>query len=486
MNLALRQNPELQQTRQALEGGGNDYYGVAFGASLPLWFLFDQRGRIQEATAELRGGEYEQTALRNELSAQLHTAWLESTNQEWQVLLYRNELLPQADEIYRTAAVSYDAGEISYIELLQSRQTLAGTRAQLIIKLFGEDLEVLRSKAEEIARAVAPLEGTADLLVEKVSGQPYLTITIDRSRIACYGINIREVQDVIETAIAGKPASTLYEENRSFDIVVRLPEDRRDSPDLIGNILVRSPEGADIPLGQLARIALTEGPAQISRENGLRRIGIEMNVTGRDIGGYVEEAARVIRKKVELPAGYFLSWGGQFENQRRAMNRLLLIWPLATGAIFLLLFVSLRSVRLALLILAMLPFALIGGVIVLFLAGQYLSVPASIGFIVLFGVAVLNGLVLFSHIDQLHSEGMVLAEAIRQGARDRLRPVLMTASIAIFSLIPMLFATGTGSEIQKPLAIVVVGGLITSTLLTLIVLPAVYPWFAGKDHASAD
>ena len=403
---------------------------------------------------------------------------------EWEREISREALIGEM----RAAIEAIPGIAFGFSQPIQCRidEIVAGTRAQLIIKLFGEDLEVLRNKADEIARAVAPLEGTADLLVEKVSGQPYLTITIDRTRIARYGINIREVQDVIETAIAGKSASTLYEENRSFDIVVRLPEERRDSPDLIGNILVRSPEGADIPLGQLAKITLTEGPAQISRENGLRRIGIEMNVTGRDMGGYVEEAARVIKKKVQLPAGYYLSWGGQFENQRRAMNRLLLIWPLATGAIFLLLFVSLRSFRLALLILAILPFALIGGVVALFLSGQYLSVPASIGFIVLFGVAVLNGLVLVSHIDQLYSEGMALAEAIQQGARDRLRPVLMTASIAIFSLIPMLFATGTGSEIQKPLAIVVVGGLITSTLLTLIVLPAVYPWFAAKGHVSAD
>ncbi|HOT97393.1 MAG TPA: CusA/CzcA family heavy metal efflux RND transporter [bacterium] len=401
---------------------------------------------------------------------------------EWPRDVSREELTAEM----RAAIETIPGIAFGFSQPIQCRidEIVAGTRAQLIIKLFGEDLELLKSKADEIARAVASLQGTTDLQVEKISGQPYLTIAIDRARIARYGINISEVQDVIETAIAGKSASTLYEESRSFDIVVRLPEGRRDTPDLIGNILVRSPEGADIPLAQLAEITLTEGPAQISRENGLRRIGIEMNVTGRDMGGFVDEAARVIKKKVALPPGYYLQWGGQFANQRRAMNRLLLIWPLATGAIFLLLFISLRSFRLVLLIMAILPFALIGGVVALFLSGQYLSVPASIGFIVLFGVAVLNGLVLVSHIDQLYGEGMALAEAIRQGARDRLRPVLMTASIAIFSLIPMLFATGTGSEIQKPLAIVVVGGLITSTLLTLIVLPAVYPWFAEKRPSS--
>jgi cobalt-zinc-cadmium resistance protein CzcA len=401
---------------------------------------------------------------------------------EWKRKISREALT----EEMRAAIATIPGIAFGFSQPIQCRidEIVAGTRAQLIIKLFGEDLAILKTKADEIARAVAPLEGTTDLLVEKVSGQPYLTITIDRARIARYGINISDVQNVIEIAIAGKTASTLFEENRSFAIVVRLPEGRRNSPDLIGDILVRNPEGADIPLGQLAEIALTEGPAQISREDGLRRIGIEMNVTGRDIGGFVEEAAGVIKQQVKLPAGYYLKWGGQFESQQRAMNRLMLIWPLVTGAIFLLLFVSLRSFRLSLLILAILPFALIGGIIALFIAGQYLSVPASVGFIVLFGVAVLNGLVLVSRIDQLEGEGIRLDEAVRQGARDRLRPVLMTASIAIFSLIPMLFATGTGSEIQKPLAIVVVGGLISSTLLTLIVLPAVYPWFVPKARAS--
>ena len=359
-------------------------------------------------------------------------------------------------------------------------EIVAGTRAQLIIKLFGEDLELLKSKADEIARVVAGVEGTADLMVEKISGQPYLSISIDRGRIARYGIPVADVQEVIEMAVAGKAASILYEGNRRVDIVVRLPERRRSSAGEIGEILVPSPLGPSIPLAQLAEIALTEGPAQISRDEGLRRIGIEVNVVGRDIGGFVAEAKRDIKSKVSLPAGYYLSWGGQFENQQRAMNRLMLIWPIATGLIFLLLFLTFRSLRLVLLVMAILPFALIGGIFALFISGQYLSVPASIGFTVLFGVAVLNGLVLVSRIDQLQQEGMEQAAAIRQGAADRLRPVLMTALIAIFSLLPMLFATGAGSEIQKPLATVVVGGLITSTLLTLLVLPAVYPWFAGE------
>jgi cobalt-zinc-cadmium resistance protein CzcA len=231
-------------------------------------------------------------------------------------------------------------------------------------------------------------------------------------------------------------------------------------------------------------VGLTEGPAQISREDGLRRIGIEMNIEGRDIGSFVGEAKRKIGEKVKLPAGYYLIWGGQFENQQRAMNKLKVIGPVAIGLILLLLFVTFRSMRLAMLVVFNLPFALIGGVFALYLSGLYLSVPASVGFIVLFGVAVLNGVVLVSHIAQLRQEGVPVEEAVVRGSQDRLRPVLMTASIAIFSLIPMLYADGPGSEVQRPLATVVVGGLLTSTILTLIVLPALYRWFEQRGEDS--
>jgi cobalt-zinc-cadmium resistance protein CzcA len=225
---------------------------------------------------------------------------------------------------------------------------------------------------------------------------------------------------------------------------------------------------------------MIEGPVQISRQDGIRRIGIEMNVSGRDIGSFVAEAKQKIKEKVQLPAGYYLTWGGQFENQQRAMNKLMIVGPIAVGLILLLLFITFRSVRLALLVISNLPFALIGGIFSLYISGLYLSVPASVGFIVLFGVAVLNGVVLVSQISQLREEGMELHEAIRKGSLNRLRPVLMTASIAIFSLMPMLFASGAGSEIQKPLATVVVGGLITSTLLTLLIIPSVYSWFEKR------
>ncbi|RJR46433.1 MAG: efflux RND transporter permease subunit, partial [Desulfobacteraceae bacterium] len=361
-------------------------------------------------------------------------------------------------------------------------ELVAGTRAQLILRLFGEDIEKLKAIADQMTRVLSKIEGATDLLSEQVTGQPYLTIEIDRPKIARYGLNISDVQNIVEIAIAGKSASRFYEENRSFDIVVRLPEASRNSIETIGSILVPTASGPNVPLSQLAKISFTEGPAQISRDDGLRRIGIEMNIEGRDIGGFVAEAKRRIAEGVKLPPGYFITWGGQFENQQRAMAKLMIIGPVAVGLILLLLFATFRSIRLALLVILNLPFALIGGVFSLWLTGLYLSVPASVGFIVLFGVAVLNGVVLVSRISQLRDEeGLDMAQAILRGSADRLRPVLMTASIAIFSLIPMLFADGAGSEIQKPLATVVVGGLITSTLLTLLLIPSMYGWFAKRQ-----
>ena len=234
-------------------------------------------------------------------------------------------------------------------------------------------------------------------------------------------------------------------------------------------------------MAEIADIKMVEGPVQISRQDGVRRIGIEMNVSGRDIGSFVKEAKEKIKKNVKLPAGYYISWGGQFENQQRAMTKLMVIAPIALGLIILLLFVTFHSIRLTLLVISNLPFALIGGIIALYISGLYLSVPASVGFIVLFGVAVLNGLVLVSHIKQLREEGIPLGEAIEKGSMDRLRPVLMTAFITIFSLTPVILATGVGSEVQKPLAVVVVGGLITSTLLTLLIIPSIYSWFEKKE-----
>jgi len=397
---------------------------------------------------------------------------------EWKRNISKEELTNEMRESLESiAGISF-----GFSQPIQCRidELVAGTKAQLILKLFGEDLDVLNNKSTEIAKVLSTIKGGTDLSTEKVSGQPYLTVNIDRAIIARYGLNISDVQNVIEIAVAGKSASKFYEENRSFDITVRLPEEKRNSIESIKNILVTTKSGMNIPLEQLSEVKMIEGPVQISRQDGDRRIGIEMNISGRDIGGFVAEAKQKIKEKVKLPAGYYLTWGGQFENQQRAMSKLMIIGPVAIGLILLLLYITFSSIRLALLVISNLPFALIGGIFSLYISGQYLSVPASVGFIVLFGVAVLNGLVLVSRISQLREEGLELQEAIRKGSLDRLRPVLMTASISIFSLMPMLLAGGTGSEIQKPLATVVVGGLITSTLLTLLIIPSVYIWFEKR------
>ncbi|MCC6345794.1 MAG: efflux RND transporter permease subunit, partial [Nitrospirales bacterium] len=364
---------------------------------------------------------------------------------------------------------------------LRVDELISGVKSQLAIKLFGEDMEILKEKAEEIAKAVSKVKGVADLRVEQTAGQPYVTVTVNRSEIARYGINIEDVNEIIETAIGGKAATDVLEGDRKFQVVLRFPEERRNSVQSIGNILVKGASGVGVPLAQLARITVSEGPVQISRENGKRRIVIECNVEGRDIGGFVAEAKERIEKAVKLPVGFYVTWGGAFENQQRAMKRLMLIVPLTIALIFFLLFTTFNSLRYAALILLTLPFALTGGILALLLSGQYLSVPASVGFIALFGVAVLNGMVLISYINRLRQEGMPTEEAVTTGCERRLRPVLMTALVAILGLIPMLFATGPGSEVQKPLAAVVVGGLFTSTVMTLLILPVLYHWFEEKE-----
>jgi heavy metal efflux system protein len=401
---------------------------------------------------------------------------------EWKSATNRDELT----EKMRNIISKIPGIAFSFSQPIQCRidELVAGTRAQLIIKLFGDDMEILGRKAEEIGAALRNIRGTADLVVERVSGQPYLSINIDRSKIARHGLNVSEVLSIIEISVGGKVATKFYEENRAFEVAVRYPAENRSSVETIGNTLVPTRDGYNVPLSQLANIEVVQGPVQVSRENGLRRIGVEINIHDRDIGSYVAEAKDVIRRKVNLPTGYYTTWGGQFENQQRAMGKLMIIGPIAIGLILLLLFITFRSMRLALLVIFNLPFALIGGVFALYFSGLYLSVPASVGFVVLFGVAVLNGVVLVSRISQLREEGASIEEAVAKGSEDRLRPVLMTASIAIFSLIPMLYATGPGSEVQRPLATVVVGGLLTSTFLTLIILPTLYRWFERRDSGA--
>ncbi len=356
-------------------------------------------------------------------------------------------------------------------------EMVTGVRSDIAVKVFGDDLRELKRLADEIVKVLNSIQGSADIRIERLTGQQYLTIDIDRRAIARHGINVADINDIIETALAGRASTTIYEGERRFSAVVRFPESFRTSPEAIGQILLKSPNGALVQLDDLAAVKVVDGPAQISRETAKRRIVIGANVRDRDLGGFVAELQKAVAEKVKLPEGYFLKWGGQFENLERAMNRLLIIIPITIAAIFFLLFLLFNSLRFASLIILVLPFASIGGIFSLFLTGEYLSVPASVGFITLWGIAVLNGVVLVSYIRGLRDEGLHQREAIVEGCKQRFRPVMMTATVAMLGLIPFVFATGPGSEVQRPLAIVVIGGLVTSTLLTLVVLPALYRWF---------
>jgi len=355
-------------------------------------------------------------------------------------------------------------------------ELISGIKTEVAIKLFGDDLATLTEKAGEIAAIMATVEGVRDIRVEQQAGQSYLTVDINRRKIARFGINVSDIQQVIETAIGGKPGTRILEGERRFAVAVRFPEQTRNSPEAIGNVLIESPSGSLIPLSELGAITVREGPAQISREGGRRRISIGLNVAGRDIQSIVEEGQRKLAAQLSLPTGYSMEWGGAFENMQRAMARLQIIVPITIGLIFFLLFSSFNSLRHAGLIIANLPFSLIGGIVALWATGQYLSVPASVGFIALFGVAALNGIVLVSYMNKLRFESLPLREAIVTACNLRLRPVLMTALVALLGLLPLAFASGIGSEVQRPLATVVIGGLVSSTLLTLIVLPVLYQW----------
>ncbi len=404
--------------------------------------------------------------------------------EEWTTTHSKDELVEKMREAL--AELPGVASSFSQPIALRVDELVSGVKSAIGIKIFGDDLDVLKQRAEAVARVLAKVPGATDINVEKVSGLAYLEIEIDRAKIARYGINVGDIQNVIEAAIGGKEASKVYEGLKVFGLAVRFPEAARNDVQPIREILIPSPGGALIPLGQLAKVTVRQGPAQISREMGQRRIVIECNVTGRDLGGFVAEAQAKIDAAVKLPPGYLINWGGQFENQQRAMKRFAIVVPITIAAIFLLLFSSFNSVKQAVLIILNIPFALIGGIVALVVGEFNLSVSASVGFIALFGVAVLNGVVMVSYFNELRRGGMKVDLAVIEGAVLRLRPVLITASVAALGLIPMLFATGPGSEIQKPLAAVVIGGLISSTALTLYILPTLYRVFERKEHAPAE
>ena len=368
---------------------------------------------------------------------------------------------------------------ISFSQPIELRvaELISGVRSDIAIKLFGDDLDTLSETANKIVSAVQKVKGAEDVKAEATSGLPQLQIKVDRAAVARYGLNVEDVNDLVESIVAGKDAGQVFEGEQRFNMVVRLQESASRDVETIKNLLVAAPNGGRIPLSQLADIALVEGPAQISREDTRRRIGVELNVRGRDIGSFVTEAQAVIARDVQIPPGYYLTWGGTFENLQRASERLLIVVPLALFLIFVLLFSTFNSVKQAILIYTGIPFAIVGGIFALFLRGMPFSISAGVGFIALFGVAVLNGVVMVSYINHLREEGKRVADAVKEGAMTRLRPVLMTALVASLGFIPMAIGTGAGAEVQRPLATVVIGGLVTSTLLTLFLLPTLYGWF---------
>jgi len=358
-------------------------------------------------------------------------------------------------------------------------ELLSGVKAQLAIKLFGPDLDGLATTGKAIEALVRQVDGTRDVEMEQIAGEAQLAVRPDRDALARYGIPVAQVMDLVSDAIGGREAGQVIKGNERYDIYVRLDESYRDSIETIRSLILQAPNGAWVRLSDVAQVVIESGPPQIRRDDVQRRVVIQSNLDGRDMGGLVRELRERISKEIDLPPGYSVVFGGQFENQQRAQTRLMIVVPLSLGLIFLLLYIAFDSVGQALLIMLNVPLALIGGIAALFFSGQYLSVPGSIGFIALFGVTVLNGVVMVEAINQRLRGGLLPEEAVFTGAFSRLRPVLMTASIAALGLIPMLLSSGVGSEVQRPLATVVVGGLFSSTLLTLFVLPSLYGVFSG-------
>lgn len=386
---------------------------------------------------------------------------------------------------------------------MRFNELISGIRSDVAVKIFGDDLDVMLKSGQQIASILQDIPGAADVKVDQVSGLPILTIDIDRNSVARYGLNIADVQEVVEVAVGGTSVGEVYQGDRRFELVVRLPEEVRRDVEALEFLPIPLPDrnesasGAKfasfafssesdpgyVTLGAIANISIAEGPNQISRENGKRRVVVQANVRGRDIGSFVEDAQRRINAEVKLPAGYWKTWGGQFENLLAAKERLLFVVPVALLLIFALLFATFNSIKDSILVFTGIPLALTGGILTLWFRGIPLSISAGVGFIALSGIAVLNGLVMVSFINKLRDEGLPLEDAISRGALTRLRPVLMTALVASLGFVPMAIATGSGAEVQRPLATVVIGGILSSTFLTLVVLPALYRIFHGATQA---
>jgi cobalt-zinc-cadmium resistance protein CzcA len=388
-------------------------------------------------------------------------------NKEWLI----GELREALDQL---PGISYS---FSQPIAMRVSEMLTGARGDVAIKIFGADLNKLNETAGQMVKVLKGIKGSQDVYTTENSGVQYYRVAIDRLAAGRLGLNVDDIGNVLRSQIAGQQLGIVIEDGRRTPLVMRGTSDIQRSPALFAALTLPLPNGQSVPLSAVAKLERVDGPVKVDRENGQRMVVVRSNVHERDLVGFVDEAKAAVAAQIKLPEGYRLTWGGEFGNQQRAAARLTIVIPVALGMIFMLLFATFGSVRQAVLVLANIPFALIGGVLALWVSGAYMSVPASVGFIALLGIAVLNGVVMVSYFNQLHAEGVDIAQVVFEGAKRRLRPVLMTASITAFGLLPLLFATGPGSEIQKPLAIVVIGGLISSTSLTLIMLPILYRRF---------
>jgi cobalt-zinc-cadmium resistance protein CzcA len=405
--------------------------------------------------------------------------------EQWRTATSREGLIAQMQTRLRdlpTQAYSFSQPvEFRMQELIEG----IGARSDVVIKIFGDDLTTLKAAADQTARLLARVAGADDVKVQQLTGLPMLQITIDRDAIARYGINVADVEELIQTAVAGSEATRILQGVKRFELVVRLPPNIRQNAADFGNLLVGAVNGRKVPLAQLARITSEEGPVEISREDGQRRISIEANVRGRDIGSFVQEAQRAVDAHVTLQPGYVMTWGGLWEHLESGRDRLMIVVPITFLLIFFLLFVTFGSASQAALVFTGIPFAITGGILALLVRGMHFSMSAGIGFIAVSGVAVLNGVVMVTFINEFRRHVASVGVAVREGALARLRPVLMTASVASLGFLPMALSTSAGAEVQRPLATVVIGGLVTSTLLTLLVLPSLYTWWFGRDQTTA-
>ena len=406
----------------------------------------------------------------------------------------RDELLAAIQEV--VGKVPGNNYEFSQPIQLRFNELISGVRSDVAVKIFGDDMDVLNKTGEEISSMLQKIPGASEVKVEQTTGLPMLTVNIDRQKASRYGLNVADIQDAVATAIGGREAGTLFEGDRRFDILVRLPESLRNDVESMKRLPIPLPRGTGgtgsaegrtnfIQLAEVASFELAPGPNQVSRENGKRRIVVSANVRGRDVGSFVADAEAALAQ-VKIPTGYWTSWGGTFENLQSATQRLQIVVPVSLLLVFLLLFAMFGNVKDGLLVFTGIPFALTGGILALWLRDIPLSISAAVGFIALSGVAVLNGLVMISYIRSLREDGTPLDEAIREGALTRLRPVLMTALVASLGFIPMAIATGTGAEVQRPLATVVIGGILSSTVLTLLVLPILYRLAHRPDEQEED